>query len=124
MQQPFNLERIEYLLEELQQIQSSTPSSRKKDVDNLVSVLGEYGASLRGVQYLIKGIEEECEGLPGSRFLVEGIVQKENDTYGTIDNLRSYPWLKQQFQGYYEAIKENGVGDNEYRQTIMNLKTR
>lgn len=124
LQQPFNFERIEYLLEELQQIQSSTPSSRKKDVDNLVSVLGEYGASLRGVQYLIKGIEEECEGLPGSRFLVEGIVQKENDTYGTIDNLRSYPWLKQQFQGYYEAIKENGVGDNEYRQTIMNLKTR
>ena len=124
LSKPFDLEAVESLLEELKLTQRSLQQSfRKQDVDNLVSLFEDYGLNIRTVQRLIARIETKYKGVPGSEFLVEDLIKAENDDLGTVDMLESYPWLKEQFEAYRQYMKKNGVEENEYGQTIMNLKT-
>lgn len=123
LSKPFDLEAVESLLEELKLTQGSMQSFRKQDVDNLVRRFEYYGLSIRSVQRLISRIETESKGIAGFEYRVDDLINDVNDNLGTVSRLESYPWLKEQFEAYRQYIKKNGVEDNEYRQTIMNLKT-
>lgn len=118
-------EKVKSLVSRLQEVMSrENQPDRQKELFALENKLKEYSSAVMSAQDLIKSIEKQYN--PGDvnnvKYGIQGILDKEEDTYGTISLMKSYPWLNEQFEEYISFIKRVGVGSiNAVRDTILNL---
>ena len=116
---------VKSLVSRLQEVMArENQPQRQKELSSLKNRLEEYTSAVISTQDLVKAIEKQYT--PGDvsnvKYGVQGILDKEEETYGTITLMKAYPWLEEQFNEYISFIKRVGVGSiNAVRDAILNL---
>lgn len=118
----YDAEKVGQYINDLQSlIDRTTDETKKQELANVHQQLVNYGEAVGSFKKLIKDIDGiTSEDLPHKALLpmVKATVTKHAPDIAAI---KAIPWLSDQYEEYYEALKEDCKAPNQARNTIVNL---
>lgn len=125
VREPYDEAKIKKLTPEIKTLRDRVENTpRGAEVVDVHRQLRDYRVMLRFFQDLIKEVDKELEGITnhnGGWAAIKDIL-KSREADGTVNSIRSIPWLDKQYDIYYRALHSNCVGENPAKKRIMDIK--
>ena len=123
---PYDKTRIDMVKDPLKELRDKTTNpDNKKELAMLYWKLDNYGVTVEIFQDVIKAIDEQISGMTGHKQawpLVKAVLDKQEKENEYITAIKKIPWLKEQYDEYYEYLEKNCIGTNSVRDMMMNLQ--
>ncbi|WP_308769725.1 hypothetical protein [uncultured Bacteroides sp.] len=120
---PYDEMQVNRLKSQIQILKEQVDNEfKKKELERLYTQLNNYRVTIEIFQDVIKAVEESIIGQDAHDIawpLVEVILKRQEDENGYISALRDIPWLSEQFDLYYAALKADCLSKSAVRNKIM-----
>ncbi len=97
--------------------------TKEEELELLYRKLDDYGIIIEIFQDIIAAVDKEISGTSSSLSawpLVKAVI-KQNEDNGSIAAIKDIPWLAEQYESYYEALRKDCLGNNPARNLIKSL---
>ena len=118
--EPYHAASVSQLADKVKQLRAKVTGDRRKELSKLFVMLDDYPATVQIFQDLIGEIDKQKTFAD-----IEKVIKAQEEDGEVITSITSIPWLKSQYEAYYNALK-NGNGNNtasaRVRDVIMKLE--
>lgn len=120
---PYNAASVHSIASSVKDVQSRMVDEVKKnELKTLIGKLNDYGVTVEIFQDVIKAVDKAITGQDNHnaawRLAIATIDKQEKDNE-YISAIKEIPWLEDQYNAYYEAIKKNCLKSNPAKEAIL-----
>lgn len=105
-------------------IAQSKDQTKKEELELLYRKLDDYGITIKIFKKVIDAVDREIRGESSSSgaWPLAKVVIKQQEDDDSIAAIKNIPWLAEQYELYYEALRNNCLGENPARDLIKSLQ--
>lgn len=125
VESPYVAENVTNARNKVKGLMDKVSGSRKKELSVLYGQLNDYRACVRIFQQLIAAVDARVESMGNVHAqaipLVNAEIKKQEKDDENITAIKSVPWLKVQYEGYYNSLQKNCTAPCKEKSAVMQL---
>lgn len=122
---PFDAAAVKEVQIELNRVSNNiTDPVQKEEIDELGDKIFDYPGAVRAFKDIIADIDDAKAGMDSHNAafgMIEAMFNEDPKLTRKLQQINNIPWLAQQYEIYYAALKKDALAPNKVRDTILSL---